>query len=106
MKTEVPYFRPDVQEDEIAEVVSALRSGWLTTGPRVKRFEEEFAAAVGAPACDRREFVHRGAAPGGRGARACRPGDAVLVPTMTFAATAEVVRYLGRRADAGRLRSR
>ncbi|HEY1434420.1 MAG TPA: DegT/DnrJ/EryC1/StrS family aminotransferase, partial [Thermoanaerobaculia bacterium] len=49
MKIEVPFFRPDVREEEVSEVVAALRSGWLTTGPRVKRFEEEFAAAVGAP---------------------------------------------------------
>mgnify|MGYP003289224706 CR=1 FL=1 len=44
----VPFFRPDVSELEIAEVVATLHSGWLTTGPRVRRFEQEFAAAVGA----------------------------------------------------------
>ena len=43
----VPFFRPSVGEGEIEEVVAALRSGWLTTGPRVRRFEQEFAAAVG-----------------------------------------------------------
>ena len=43
---QVPFFRPDLTEPEIDEVVD-LRSGWLTTGPRVKRFEEAFAAAVG-----------------------------------------------------------
>jgi hypothetical protein len=41
----VPFFRPDVCEPEIAEVVATLRSGWLTTGPRARRFEQEFAAA-------------------------------------------------------------
>ncbi len=94
MKTEVPYFRPDVREEEIAEVVSALRSGWLTTGPRVKRFEEEFAAAVGAPHAiavnSATAALHLAVE-----ALGLRAGDAVLVPTMTFAATAEVVRYLG-----------
>ena len=94
MKTEVPYFRPDVQEDEISEVVSALRSGWLTTGPRVKRFEEEFAAAVGAPHAvavnSATAALHLAVE-----ALGLQAGDAVLVPTMTFAATAEVVRYLG-----------
>lgn len=94
MKTEVPYFRPDVKEDEIAEVVSALRSGWLTTGPRVKRFEEEFAAAVGAPHAiavnSATAALHLAVE-----ALGLKAGDAVLVPTMTFAATAEVVRYLG-----------
>src|SRR5437879_17411 len=44
----VPYFRPQLGEEEIAEVIAALRSGWLTSGPRSHRFEEEFAAAVGA----------------------------------------------------------
>ncbi len=47
-ETAVPFFRPDLSGGEIDEVVAALKSGWLTTGPRVKRFEEDFAAAVGA----------------------------------------------------------
>ncbi len=94
MKTDVPFFRPDVSEAEVAEVVSALRSGWLTTGPRVKRFEEEFAAAVGAPhaiavnSCT--AALHLAVE-----ALGLKAGEAVLVPTMTFAATAEIVRYLG-----------
>jgi dTDP-4-amino-4,6-dideoxygalactose transaminase len=94
MKTQVPYFRPDVSEAEIAEVVSALRSGWLTTGPRVKRFEDEFAAAVGAPHAiavnSATAALHLAVE-----ALGLKAGDAVLVPTMTFAATAEIVRYLG-----------
>ena len=44
----IPFFRPSITEAEIAEVVSCLRSGWLTTGPLTRRFEEEFAQAVGA----------------------------------------------------------
>ena len=40
MQTKVPFYRPEIGEPEIQEVVAALRSGWLTTGPRVKRFEE------------------------------------------------------------------
>ena len=43
----VPYFRPQISDAEIAEVTDSLRSGWLTTGPKVRRFEESFAAAVG-----------------------------------------------------------
>ena len=39
----VPFFRPQISEAEIAEVADSLRSGWLTTGPKVRRFEEEFA---------------------------------------------------------------
>jgi len=44
----VPFFRPDVGEAEIDEVVATLRSGWLTTGPRTERFERAFAEAAGA----------------------------------------------------------
>jgi dTDP-4-amino-4,6-dideoxygalactose transaminase len=43
----IPYFRPDLSGAEVDEVVATLKSGWLTTGPRVKRFEEAFAGAVG-----------------------------------------------------------
>ncbi len=93
-KTTVPFFRPDLSGGEIDEVVATLKSGWLTTGPRTKRFEEDFAAAVGARhaialnSCT--AALHLAVEALGLGA-----GDAVLVPTMTFAATAEVVRYLG-----------
>ena len=90
----VPFFRPDLREGEIEEVVAALQSGWLTTGPRVRRFEEEFAAAVGGrhavavTSCT--AALHLAVE-----ALGLRAGDAVLVPTMTFAASAEIVRYLG-----------
>ncbi|MCP4656669.1 MAG: DegT/DnrJ/EryC1/StrS family aminotransferase [bacterium] len=88
----VPFFRPELTAAEIDEVVATLRSGWLTSGPRVKRFEEEFAAAVGArhavalSSCT--AALHLATE-----ALGLRPQQAVLVPTMTFAATAEIVRY-------------
>ncbi|HEY2798090.1 MAG TPA: DegT/DnrJ/EryC1/StrS aminotransferase family protein [Thermoanaerobaculia bacterium] len=94
MSQGVPYFRPDIGSEEIQEVVSALESGWLTTGPKVKTFEEEFAKAVGAEhaiavnSCT--AALHLAVE-----ALGLRAGEAVVVPTMTFAATAEVVRYLG-----------
>lgn len=90
----VPFFRPDLSGGEIEEVVEALRSGWLTTGPRVRRFEQEFAAAVGGShavavnSCT--AALHLAVE-----ALGLKAGQAVLVPTMTFAASAEVVRYLG-----------
>jgi dTDP-4-amino-4,6-dideoxygalactose transaminase len=90
----VPFFRPDISEAEVDEVVQALRSGWLTTGPRVRRFEEEFAAAVGGShavavnSCT--AALHLAVE-----ALGLKAGEAVLVPTMTFAASAEVIRYLG-----------
>jgi len=91
---QVPFFRPEIGEAEIEEVVAVMRSGWLTSGPRVKRFEAEFSSFVGAQhalalnSCTAAlhlaiEALH------------VKAGDVVIVPTMTFAATAEVVRYLG-----------
>jgi perosamine synthetase len=92
--SKVPFFRPSLPEQEIEEVVATLRSGWLTSGARVKKFEQQFAVAVGAP--------HAVALNSGTAALhlavealGLKAGQAVLVPTMTFAATAEVVRYLG-----------
>lgn len=90
----VPFFRPDLSEAEVEEVVKALRSGWLTTGPRVRRFEEAFAVAVGGShavavnSCT--AALHLAV-----DALGLKAGEAVLVPTMTFAASAEVIRYLG-----------
>ena len=90
----VPFFRPSLGDAEINEVTAVLRSGWLTTGPVVKRFETAFAAAVGA-----RYAVAVNSATAALHlaveALGLQSGEAVLVPTMTFAATAEVVRYLG-----------
>src|SRR5260370_13341389 len=106
-KFQVPFFRPALQEAEVNEVVATLRSGWLTSGPKVKRFEEEFAAAVGAESSGQRAknkepSVHAVALNSGTAALhlavealGLKPGQGVLVPTMTFAATAEVVRYHG-----------
>src|SRR5439155_18949635 len=90
----VPFFCPDLGEQEIAEVVATLRSGWLTTGPRARLFEQGFAAAVGAPhaigvsSCT--AALHLALEAVG-----LKAGQGVLVPTMTFAATAAVVCYLG-----------
>src|ERR671924_1730137 len=90
----VPFFRPQLTEQEVEEVVSTLRSGCLTSGPKVQRFEQEFAAAVGAAqavavnSCT--AALHLAVE-----ALGLRAGQGVLVPTMTFAATAAVVRYLG-----------
>ena len=88
----VPFMRPYLGENEIAEVVDTLRSGWLTTGPKVNRFESEFAKAVRAPfavavnSCT--AALHLAVE-----ALGLRSRQAVLVPTMTFAATSEVVLY-------------
>ncbi len=92
MEDFLPFHRPDVGDDEVTEVVDVLRSGWLTTGPKVREFEQEFAAMVGAQhavavnSCTAALHLALEAA-------GLREGDEVLVPTMTFAATAEVVTY-------------
>jgi dTDP-4-amino-4,6-dideoxygalactose transaminase len=90
----VPFFRPDIREAEVQAVVETLRSGWLTTGPRVAQFEREFALAVGA---DRAIAVNSCTAALHLAVEALglTAGSGVLVPTMTFAATAEIVRYMG-----------
>lgn len=51
-KTFLSFHVPCIDEDEIAEVVESLRSGWLTTGPKVKQFEQEFARYIGARHAD------------------------------------------------------
>jgi len=88
----LPFHRADVGDEEVAEVVDVLRSGWLTTGPKVREFEHEFAAMVGAQhaiavnSCT--AALHLSLEAAGLG-----EGDEVIIPTMTFAATAEVVAY-------------
>ena len=90
----VPFLRPYLGDEEISEVLDTLRSGWLTSGPKVKRFESEFAAAVNAKyavalnSCT--AALHLAVE-----ALNLKAGEGVLVPTMTFAATAEVIRYSG-----------
>lgn len=90
----LPFARPSIGEEEIAEVVDTLRSGWLTTGPKVARFEKEFAAFVGAP----HALAVNSATSGlhlALEAVGVEPGDRVVTTPYTFTATAEVVRYLG-----------
>lgn len=92
--TRIPFAVPDIGPDEVAAVTRVLESGWLTTGPETKAFEREFAAKVGAThavalnSCT--AALHLALEAIGVG-----PSDEVIVPTLTFAATAEVVRYLG-----------
>ncbi|TCP10732.1 dTDP-4-amino-4,6-dideoxygalactose transaminase [Crenobacter luteus] len=91
----LPFALPDIGEEEIAEVVDALRSGWVTTGPKTRQFEADFAAFLG----DGVEAIAVNSATAGLHlaleAVGIGPGDEVIVPTYTFTATAEVVRYLG-----------
>ncbi len=91
----IPFALPDIGPDEIAAVVDTLRSGWITSGPKVRLFEENFQRFIG----DGVECVAVNSATAGLhlALEACgvQSGDEVIVPTHTFAATAEVVRYIG-----------
>lgn len=91
----VPFFRPSLGEDEIAEVVDSLKNGWLTTGAKAAQFEADFADIMG----DGCEAVAVNSATAAMHlaleAMEVGPGDEVIVPTYTFTATAEVIRYLG-----------
>jgi dTDP-4-amino-4,6-dideoxygalactose transaminase len=91
----IPCFRPFIGEEEIAAATAVLRSGWLTTGPKAREFEQKFATFMG----DGVEAVAVNSATAGLHlvAEACGigPGDEVIVPTLTFTATASVIRYLG-----------
>lgn len=95
--TSVPFFRPSIGDAEIAAVSECMRSGWLTTGPNAGAFEAEFGALIGndveaIAVNSATAALHLGLEALGIGA-----GDDVIVPTLTFTATAEVVRYLGAR---------
>ncbi len=87
----IPFALPSISEREIEAVVATLRSGWLTTGPKTKAFEEAFAQAVGARHA---LAVNSGTAALHLALEALgiEEHDRVLVPTWTFTATAEVVR--------------
>ncbi len=94
--TFLPFAVPLISEDAIAEVADSLRSGWITTGPKTKRFEEAFrnyvdsSHAIAVNSCT--AGLHIALAALGVG-----PGDEVIVPTFTFCSTASVAVHLGAR---------
>ena len=92
----LPFALPEIGEEEIAEVVDTLRSGWVTTGPKARRFEQEFVSFLGD---DSLQAIAVNSATAGLHlaleALGIGPGDEVITTTHTFTATAEVVRYLG-----------
>lgn len=95
MSNFIPFALPDIGEEEIAEVVDSLRSGWITTGPKTRRFEQDFAEFLGGGV----EAVAVSSATAGLHlaleAIGIGPDDEVITTTHTFTATAEVVRYMG-----------
>jgi dTDP-4-amino-4,6-dideoxygalactose transaminase len=92
----LPFALPEIGDEEIAEVVDTLRSGWVTTGPKAKRFEQAFTEFLGDGSL---QSIAVNSATAGLHlaleALGIGPGDEVITTTHTFTATAEVVRYLG-----------
>jgi len=90
----VPFGRPSILEPEIAEVIDTLKSGWLISGPKVKRFEDEFSAYTGAKhaialnSCTAALQLSLVAAGIG-------PGDEVITTPLTFVATANAIVHTG-----------
>ncbi len=93
-KMNIPFSPPDISESEINEVIDALRSGWITTGPKVKKLESKIADWVGTPkavclnsqtACAETALRILGIG----------EGDEVIVPAYTYTATASVVCHVG-----------
>ena len=93
-ETFLPFSPPYVGEEEIAEVADSLRSGWITTGPKTRRFEQAFAAYLGAPAAlglsSCTAAMHTALVWLGIG-----PGDEVITTPMTFTATVAVIEHCG-----------
>jgi dTDP-4-amino-4,6-dideoxygalactose transaminase len=93
----LPYALPEIGDEEIAEVVDALKSGWVTTGPKARRFEQDFSVFLGSEHGLHAIAVNSATAGLHLALEALglAPGDEVITTTHTFTATAEVVRYLG-----------
>ena len=90
----IPVMRPWLGQEEAEAAAEAVASGWIAQGPRVREFEEAFAAAIGTPhavavsSCT--AALHLALIAAGIG-----PGDEVIVPSLSFIATANAVRYVG-----------
>ncbi|MDR2769700.1 MAG: DegT/DnrJ/EryC1/StrS aminotransferase family protein [Puniceicoccales bacterium] len=92
MTQSVPFFRPSIGQEEQDNILSVLKNGWLTTGIWCKKFEQAFAEYIGVKHCvavnSATAALHLSVIASG-----IRPGEAVLVPTMTFVSTVEVLYY-------------
>ena len=95
-QTFLSFSPPLLGEEEIAEVVDTLRTDWITTGPKTRQFERDFASFIGAPAAlavsSATDAMLVGLAALGIG-----PGDEVITTTMTFCSTVHVIEHLGAR---------
>jgi len=96
LKSFISFAKPDIGNEEIEEVVNTMKSGWLTTGPKVKQFESNFSDFLGN---NKLNALAVNSATSGLHlsleAIGIKPGDEVITTTHTFAATAEVIIYMG-----------
>jgi len=94
MKKKIPYGRQEITDEDVAAVVEVLQSDWLTQGPKIAEFEKAFAEYIG---CQYAVAVSNGTAALHLSALVMdiRPGDKVITTPVTFAATANCVRYTG-----------
>ena len=94
-ETFIPFSRPDIGWEEVDEVVDSMLNGWVTTGPKMRQFENDFAAFLGGGV----QAVAVNSATAGLHlaveAIGLKPADEVITTPYTFTATAEVIRYLG-----------
>ncbi len=90
----IPFSPPDISENEINEVIAALRSGWITTGPRTKELERKIAEYVGVNKC---VCLNSQTACAEMALRVLgvREGDEVIVPAYTYTASASIVCHIG-----------
>ncbi|NWF90653.1 MAG: DegT/DnrJ/EryC1/StrS family aminotransferase [Ignavibacteriaceae bacterium] len=90
----IPFHKPYITEDEINEVTDTVRSGWWTTGPKAKKFEEAFNSYIGTQ-YSLAANSWTAAAHIALEAIGLKQGDEVIIPSITFTATAEIVCYFG-----------
>ncbi len=100
----LPFSQPTIEQDEIDEVVDSLTSGWITTGPKVQRFESMFREHLGGP-----EAIAVGSATAGwqlvAAALGIGPGDEVIVPAISWPSVANIVELAGARTVFADVRS-
>lgn len=96
MSWKIPYYALHLSEADERAVIEAIRSNWLTTGPRIEQFEADFAAAIGQPkehvlaVTNCTAALHLATI-----SMNFSPGDEVIVTPLTFVASANVIRYVG-----------
>ncbi len=91
MNTFLPFTRPTIDDDTIADVIAVLRSGWITSGPKVQALEQALGAYLGGERIIRTMTSATGGLEMALRAFGVQPGDEVIVPALSFAASANVV---------------